>query len=169
MQPPITIRDATLADATEAARVTAASICALCRADHDNATDLIAAWTANKTPGQMRRWIAQGPVRVLVAERARAILGVGAILDPDEVALMYVDPEARFSGVSTALLAAMEARLTAPVARLTSTATARPFYLARGWREAGPPRADWGLAGFPMEKRRTPAAPDGVSPAGAGR
>lgn len=153
MELPIHIRPADPGDAAEAARVVASSICALCRADHGGASDLIAQWTANKTPGQMRRWIASGPLALVVAEREGRIVGVGATVAPDEVALMYVDPEARFTGVSNALLADLERRLPAGTGRLTSTATARAFYLARGWCEAGAAHNDYGLAGFPMEKR----------------
>lgn len=154
MQDALNIRDAAPDDAAAAAEVVAASICRLCGTDHGGAADLIAHWTANKTPGQMRRWITGGALDVVVAERGGRIVGVGATRDPDEVALMYVAPEARFTGVSTALLAALEGRLPAAVARLTSTATARAFYLARGWRETGAPRSDFGIAGYPMEKRR---------------
>lgn len=153
MHPPLAIRDAEPPDAAEAARIVAASICALCRADHAGASDLIAAWTANKTPGQMRRWIVDGPLRLVVAERGGRLVGVGATVAPDEVALMYVDPEARFSGVSTALLEALETRLEGATGRLTSTATARAFYLARGWSEAGAPATAFGIAGYPMQKR----------------
>ena len=151
----ILIRQAHLDDAAEAARLICASICGLCQADHGGLPDIIARWTANKTPGQMRRWTERGPLMILVALRDGQMVGVGATVDDSEIALNYVDPEARFSGVSAALLAAMEERLAlagARRARLTSTLTARPFYVSRGWQPSGMPVSDFGLAGFPMEK-----------------
>ena len=151
----ILVRPAHPDDATEAARLICASICGLCQADHGGLPDIIARWTANKTPGQMRRWTERGPLTILVALRDGQMVGVGATIDDCEIALNYVDPDARFSGVSAALLAAMEGRLAlagAGSARLTSTLTARPFYLARGWRPSGAPVSEFGLAGFPLEK-----------------
>jgi GNAT superfamily N-acetyltransferase len=72
--------------------------------------------------------------------------------------LNYVSPDARFRGVSRALLAALERRA---VERgnahrtLASTATARRFYLANGYVETGPPRGNFGTqSGFPMRKVR---------------
>ena len=155
----VTIRPAHPEDAPEAARLICASICGLCRADHGGLPDIIARWTANKTPGQMRRWTERGPLVILVALREGRIVGVGATVDGLEIALNYVDPDARFSGVSAALLAAMEERLASTgtcKARLTSTLTARPFYLARGWQPSGQPVSEFGLAGFPMEKDLAP-------------
>ncbi len=151
----IHIRPARPEDAPDAARLICASICGLCHADHGGLPDIIARWTANKTPGQMRRWTERGPLTILVAVRNGQIVGVGATVDDSVIALNYVDPEARFSGVSAALLAAMEDRLAAAGvwrAQLTSTLTARPFYVARGWQPSGQPVSVFGLAGFPMEK-----------------
>jgi GNAT superfamily N-acetyltransferase len=155
----ILIRPAYADDAAEAARLICASICGLCQADHGGLPDIIARWTANKTPGQMRRWTERGPLTILVALRDAQMVGVGATIDDREIALNYVDPEARFSGVSAALLAAMEERLVlagACRAQLTSTLTARPFYMARGWRPSGEPVSEFGLAGFPLEKTLQP-------------
>ena len=162
----ILIRPALADDAAEAARLICASICGLCQADHGGLPDIIARWTANKTPGQMRRWIERGPLTILVAFRNGQMMGVGATIDDSEIALNYVDPDARFSGVSAALLAAMEERLAVAGARrasLTSTLTARAFYVARGWQPSGVPVSEFGLAGFPMEKAL--ASPQGA-PAG---
>ena len=151
----LTVRPARPEDAPEAALLLCESICALCHADHGGLSDIIARWTANKTPGQVRRWTERGPLDLLVALREGALVGVGATIEAQEIALNYVAPEARFSGVSTALLAAMEARIAGAgtqTARLTSTLTARAFYAARGWQASGQPVSDFGLAGFPMEK-----------------
>jgi hypothetical protein len=45
-------------DAAEACRVIRRSIEDLCGADHDANPSFLEYWPANKTPGQMRAWIA---------------------------------------------------------------------------------------------------------------
>lgn len=53
-----------------------------------------------------------------------------------EILLNYVSPEARFKGVSKALLSVLEAEVLARGAKLVtleSTRTARRFYLAHGY------------------------------------
>jgi len=67
------------------------------------------------------------------------------------VLLLYVDPQARFRGVSDALLAAMQAaaRLRGRKAlALDSTITALRFYTVRGFGVADPP-----LPGFGASRR----------------
>jgi GNAT superfamily N-acetyltransferase len=75
----------------------------------------------------------------------------------------YVSPDARFRGVSRAMLAALEARaMERGNARCTlvSTETARRLYLSAGYTEDGPGQRKQGSAGsFPMSK---PLAPPGV-------
>jgi len=62
----------------------------------------------------------------------------------------YVAPTARFHGVSTALLAALE---TGAAERgnvrcsLLNTETAHRFYLSRGYRDEGPPVGKFGSRG----------------------
>jgi GNAT superfamily N-acetyltransferase len=72
---------------------------------------------------------------VLVAVEANEIIAVGAVTDDDEVTLNYVSPDARFRGVSRALLRALEARARArgnSGCRLSGTETARRFYRSAG-------------------------------------
>ena len=72
------------------------------------------------------------------------------------IGLNYVSPDARFQGVSRALLGALEARASErgnTRCFLTSTQTARRFYLSRGYAETGPPGGAFGTSsGFPMSK-----------------
>jgi GNAT superfamily N-acetyltransferase len=113
------------------------SITALCAADHRNDPAEIAAWVANKTEDSWRLWCANRKARVLVAVASGNILGVGMMSEGGEVLLNYVAPEARFQGVSRALMQAMEAeavQIGLPATRLHSTRTAEAFYLSRGYR-----------------------------------
>ncbi len=134
---PLALRPARNADAEEAAQILVASITELCHADHRGEPELIAAWTANKTPDAVAAMIAAGGM--LVAEAMDRIVGVGqADHRRGRVTLLYVAPEVRDAGVSTALLAALEQALASAgieTARLETTETARAFYLARGWRD----------------------------------
>jgi hypothetical protein len=89
---------------------------------------------------------------ILVAERDGAIAACGAFNTERKIILNYVSPPHRFAGVSKALLSAMEVALGPGEARLDSTLTARRFYLAAGWLEAGPPEPYRHVAGYPMRK-----------------
>jgi ribosomal protein S18 acetylase RimI-like enzyme len=75
---------------------------------------------------------------VLVAVEHGKILAVGAVTDSGEVTLNYVSPDARFRGVSRALLSALENRAAERGNKrctLASTETARRFYQANGYVE----------------------------------
>jgi GNAT superfamily N-acetyltransferase len=68
---------------------------------------------------------------MLVAVEGCRILGVGCVTAAGEITLNYVSPDARFRGVSRAVLHALEARgLERGNVRCTlaSTETARRFY-----------------------------------------
>jgi GNAT superfamily N-acetyltransferase len=154
----VAIRPALPDDAEEASRILIASITELCRADHQGEPEAIARWNANKAPDSVARMIAAGGIRI--AELDGRIAAVGEIDRAEgKITLNYVDPACRGRGLSSALLAAMEAELAqegVTTARLTATATARDFYLRRGWHTAGPGRAGRWIVGYPMEKRLDP-------------
>src|ERR1700761_1141245 len=134
------IRDATAKDAPAACQVLRRSIMELCTADHENDPAILAPWLSNKTPETFVSWLTQPGNSVLVAVDGDSILAVGSVTDAGNVTLNYVSPDARFRGVSRALLNALEIRA---VDRgnvrctLTSTETARRFYHANGYVEAG--------------------------------
>ena len=130
------IRDATAADAQDICRLLRRSIAELCLSDHQGHAATLEGWLSNKTPANVAAWIASPDMQVWVFMRDDAMVGVGMLSGAGEIMLNYVAPEARFSGVSTALLAHMETFAAAhrlPSLRLTSTWTARDFYLARGY------------------------------------
>ena len=142
-------------DAVAACSVLRRSIAELCAADHRGDAPTMAAWLANKTPDNVRRWA--GNQHFFVAAEAGAILGVAALSPAGRITLNYVSPEARFRGVSKALVARIEveaATLGLEAITLESTATARRFYAAAGYVDAGPPVPGFGITkGFPMMKR----------------
>jgi GNAT superfamily N-acetyltransferase len=153
---PLEVRDAVEADAQQACEVMQRSIRELCVADHGERPDVLALWLANKRPEIFMNWIAQPGNSLMVAIDDTRVLAVGAVTDSGEITLNYVSPDARFRGVSRALLGALEKRALERgnrQCRLTSTATARRFYLANGYVETGPPRHNFGTtSGFPMQK-----------------
>jgi len=108
----------------------------------------------------MRRWIDQ--IHVFLATDGSTILGVGAIKGSGEIMLNYVSPDARFRGVSKALMARLEAQASKvgiDLITVLSSETARRFYLAAGYEETGPPVKGFGKTmGHPMAKQLTSAA-----------
>ena len=95
-------------------------------------------------------------------------MGVGAALESGEITLNYVLPEARFLGVSKAVLNALEGHLRVngtTRATLVSTRTAHRFYRAMGYVDVSEPEVSDGLAEFRMFKYlSTPAHANGMAP-----
>jgi GNAT superfamily N-acetyltransferase len=151
------IRDAVAADAPAACLVMRRSITELCGADHRGDPAILARWLSNKTPEVFRVWLTQPGGSVLVAVEGASILAVGGVTDAGEITLNYVSPDARFRGVSRALLEALETRAVErgnSRCTLISTETARRFYLDRGYVEDGPPAGKHGTtSSYPMSKR----------------
>lgn len=132
------------------------SIAELCVADHRNEEAILGRWLGNKTPGVFAAWLGQPDHSLLVAVEDGNVLGVGSVTDAGEITLNYVSPDARFRGISRALLGALEARAMErgnAQCTLTSTATARRFYRANGYVEGGLPAGNFGTSsGYPMTK-----------------
>jgi GNAT superfamily N-acetyltransferase len=153
------IRAALADDAPAACAVLRRSIAELCIVDHHNDPVLLARWLSNKTPEIFRSWIRPDNCLLVAVEEGR-MLAVGCLAQSGEITLNYVSPDARFCGVSDALLAALEQRAIHQGhlrCTLTSTATARRFYLARGYREEDATTGKFGMAsGFPMGKILAP-------------
>jgi GNAT superfamily N-acetyltransferase len=150
------IRAARLDDANQACDVLRRSITQLCVADHGNDPAILNAWLANKTPEVVASWISQHGNSLLLATAGDAILAVGSVTDAGEITLNYVAPEARFRGVSRALLRALEAMAAKRGNRrctLTSTETAHRFYRSAGYVDDGAPAGKFGTkASYPMSK-----------------
>lgn len=149
------VRTAEEKDAEAACHVLRQSIEELCVADHGNDVQLLNGWLANKTPENVRTWIKASDVTVMVAERNQLVIGVGAVTADGHVVLNYVSPQARFQGVSKAVLAAMEKHLKqngCDQSRLRSSLTAHRFYRSAGYRDDGKARTRGDRSSQPMIK-----------------
>jgi GNAT superfamily N-acetyltransferase len=104
----------------------------------------------------VRTWIGNPDSHVLVADEGGVILGIAAIQNTGRISLNYVSPDARFRGVSKALMDQLElkaSQLGLRVCTLESTETARQFYLSLGYQAAGPATAGFGVGiCYPMIK-----------------
>lgn len=149
----IIVRRAVVADVPAMSDVLIASITALCIEDHQNRPGIVTRWLRNKTPEGVAQMLANPALTMFVAEREGDIAAAGAINDSREIALNYVSPEHRFTGVSKALLKAMEAALGPGEATLISTATAHEFYQRMGWRDHGEAERGGGMIAYPMRKQ----------------
>lgn len=130
------IRQAMVADAEAAALVLRRSITELCGRDHAHDPALLASWLANKTAAKFRDWAeAEDYLCLVAADGDGAILGVGLMSTAGEIRLNYVSPDARFKGVSTALIGALQAAAMKRASR-NSPSTAPPPPTASIWRVA---------------------------------
>lgn len=142
--------------AAEAAAVVASSIVSLCKLDHNDDPSVVEGWIKNKTESNFAKWMGlPGIFFPLAKDENNIVAGVGAVHRDGRVILNYVSPTYRFQGVSKMLLKAMEKWLVereCALGTLTSTATARSFYLNSGWIITGGPVVEAGIVGFPMQK-----------------
>jgi len=128
------IRRANPEDAAAGCVVLRRSITELCHADRGRDEVLLAKWLSNKTVENVTRWIRQS--HVVVAEEARALLGVAAMNESGKITLNYFSPDARFRGVSKALMQQLEERARAlglDECLLETTQTALRFYQSLGY------------------------------------
>jgi GNAT superfamily N-acetyltransferase len=153
----VEIRDAAPDDAEAACDVLRRSILQLCAADHRNDAAILGRWLNNKTPDIVAGWAKQPGNSLLIAVEGDVVLGVGSVTDAGEITLNYVTPDARFRGVSRALLGALEVRAAErgnKSCTLTSTETAHRFYQSSGYSDTGAPGGRFGTTcGYPMSKR----------------
>src|SRR5712675_303707 len=103
------VRNATSEDGPAACEVMRRSIAELCVADHRNDPAILGRWLSNKTPEIFCSWVRRDNSLMVAVEHER-ILAVGWVTNIGEITLNYVSPDARFRGVSTHLLEALERR-----------------------------------------------------------
>jgi len=127
-------RRARIDDAAAACLVMRRSIIELCTPDHGGDAQLLGRWLSNKTAENVKRWISQA--HFFVAEEAGSMLGVAAMDNSGKITLNYVSPDARFRGVSKALVRCMEEDAKARGIEecwLETTQTALRFYRDLGY------------------------------------
>lgn len=121
---------------------------------------MLADWLANKTEANFESWIRSARHIAVVAAGVSEIIGFALLSRDGQLALLYVSPDARFQGVSKAMLATLEREAISAGIRelsLNSTSTAKSFYLARGYTLAGESILGFGGAeSHPMSKRLAP-------------
>ena len=130
------IRPALPSEAEAAIDLVRRSITQLCVEDHQNDPMTLQGWLANKSAKNMRAWIETPGSFAFVADRDGAMAGVGVYTGAGDLMLLYVEPEARFSGISSALLAHMEESARAlrlPSLHVSASRAARRFFLERGY------------------------------------
>ncbi|MFW5331351.1 GNAT family N-acetyltransferase [Hydrogenophaga sp. ZJX-1] len=151
----IKVRPATADDAADVCRVIRKSILECCYEDHRGDVKVIQGWLSNKTHEVLRRFILAPDAFSVIASVDKATVGFGLASGTGEVALCYVAPSVRFTGVGKALLAAIEdhaVRSGVEALRLKSTRTAKAFYLRNGFVPEGSPVFAFGIEGLPMRK-----------------
>lgn len=151
------IRRATPADATQACQVLVRSIREICAKDYGYDEAILTPWCANKTVENVTAWITSPAHYFPVAEVSPlGIVGVGLLsVTTGQIALCYLVPEVLHQGVGKRLLAAMEAQAHAAGhahVTLTSSITARDFYLRNGYQPNAAPTSTSPITSFPMIK-----------------
>lgn len=151
----VLIREARPADAVEISDVLIRSITQLCAADHLDDPKLIEGWVANKSPEDVLNWIKSG-AQMRLSLVGDLIGGVGCYTNDGMVQLLYVSPETRGQGHSSALLKCMENEMRdtgIEAARLVSSKTAQDYYLKQGWEIDGERVVCYTTDGQPMRKQ----------------
>jgi GNAT superfamily N-acetyltransferase len=141
----------------DACNVVRTSIVQLCGADHQGDAPTLDAWLANKTADNFNAWITSPRHVALVGERQGQLAGFALLNKVGTIALLYVAPEHRFSGVTDSLLRALEecaSGLGILELRLHSTVAALGFYERRGYERDGEPAQGFGVTSAqPLRKR----------------
>lgn len=152
----VNTRKATTEDAQAVCIVLRRSITECCVEDHHNNPELLSAWLQNKTPENVSAWFASNENFSVVAISGKQVMGVGLLTKSGNLALCYTLPEVRFTGIGKALLRAMESHAVQAGFNeiyLSSTATAKAFYLRNGFVQSGPPEVEFDIQTFPLIKR----------------
>jgi GNAT superfamily N-acetyltransferase len=153
----IAIRRAEASDAAAAIDVVRRSISELCVADHHNDESTLATWLANKTAQNFLVWLANADNFCVVADANSRVSGVGVLHRTGEILLFYMAPGAQRQGIGKMIHAALEEKAHEwglASLHLDSTALARHFYEAVGYRASGAAVTRFGvLQCFPYAKQ----------------
>jgi putative acetyltransferase len=134
------IRSARLGDAASACVLLRRSITECCAEDHRNDAGVLSAWLGNKTTETVAAWFLSPANFSIVAILDGQLAGVAILTRSGKIALCHVAPEARFQGVGTAMLQALEERAMEwrlPSLGVVSTKLAQSFYRRHGYTPSG--------------------------------
>jgi GNAT superfamily N-acetyltransferase len=156
----VSVRPAEQRDANAAIDVVRQSISQLCVTDHRNDEKILSSWLANKTPQNFLTWLSNSDNFCVVAESSSCLVGVGVLHRGGEILLFYLAPGEQRQGIGKLVHAALEekaAQWGLTSLRLDSTALARHFYEAVGYRSIGAAIARFGeMKCFPYAKQLQP-------------
>ena len=150
----VQLRAATVFDVFEISQIMAVSSAQLCQTDPGNASQHLAQWGSNMTPGDMRDWIAAGHIPTVAVDQGR-IAGLGHATGQGQITRLDVAPWARGYGVGRALLNHLEADLAAQghaEAHLVASKSGLGFFQTHGWQAAEPVSTCANLQGYEMRK-----------------
>ncbi|WP_296402622.1 GNAT family N-acetyltransferase [Psychrobacter sp.] len=128
------IKKAQLSEAAQIADLIRASIRS-CIEDHNNDPHAIEQWLENKTEENVRQWIIENFAWVF--KQQNEVQGIILVSPKAEILLNYVAPKSQGQGIGRKLLnQTKQVYLQKGIGSLTaeSTLTARPFYLANGFK-----------------------------------
>lgn len=148
------LRAAAVFDVFEISQIMAVSSAQLCQTDPGNASQHLAQWGSNMTPGDMRDWIAAGHIPTVAVDQGR-IAGLGHATGQGQITRLDVAPWARGCGVGRALLNQLEADLAALgylEAHLVAPYGALGFFQTHGWQAGEPVSTCANLQGYEMRK-----------------
>ena len=150
-------------DAEAAITVVRKSIEELCVDDHRNDPGTLGRWLANKTPAMFREWLANPGNFCVVAKEDEVLVGIGLIDRYGELKLFYLVPGKQRRGIGKLIFRSLEDKAREWGLQrlfLGSTAGARCFYEALGFRAEGPARLQFGrLKSYPYSKLILPPDP----------
>jgi N-acetylglutamate synthase-like GNAT family acetyltransferase len=119
-----------------------------CAPDHRDQPGVLDNWLSNKTPQNVRTWVAAPSNYMVVAESGTQLLGVALLNQAGKLALCYVDPAAMRRGVGRAMLDAVETQArqwSISKLFLHSPASAAGFFARLGYVDGGKEKACYGL------------------------
>ena len=142
------VRQSRLADSKMVAEVICRSVTELCVADHQNKSEILESWLANKTPESAEEWIsAIDSFCVTALAGSKEVVGFGMLSREGEIKLLYVRPDQIGTGAGRDMLSEIERHAMAlglDTIFLDSTDSAMQFYKYHGYTHSRScdPRSD---------------------------
>jgi len=133
----------------------------LCEQDHMNQVQHIETWLAQRSPGILEQLLFSGDAQGFVCIIDGHIVGIAHINAKGQMKLCYVHSEYTGRGIGRALVAAVEQQAGEwglEQITMTSTKTAKDFYLTLGYSQSSDPIPCFGMPGYPLKKQLKPGS-----------